>query len=81
MADVQFYIGNRRVSATVATDDDLSQATFVTFTSTTQKNYVRNEAVGLGRSGNPFVRPVASAVQRVRHLHDNLAQPTAPLCA
>jgi hypothetical protein len=41
---------------------------------------VRNEVVGLGRSGNPFVCPVASAARRVQHLHDNLAQPTAQLC-
>jgi hypothetical protein len=37
MADIQFYIGNRRVSASATTtDDDLSQATYVTFT--TKKN-------------------------------------------
>jgi hypothetical protein len=80
MTDIQFYIGNRRVSANTTNQDDLSQANFVTFTFTTQKNCVRNEVIGLGRSGNPYVCPVTSTARRIQHLRQHSAPPTAPLC-
>jgi hypothetical protein len=80
LVDIQFYVGVRRVTASVASDDDLLQASFVTYTFTTQKNCVRNEVIGLGRSGNPFCCPVASTARRIMHLREHRAPPTAPLC-
>ena len=80
LVDIQFYIGARRVSASVATNDDLLHASFVTYTFTTQKNCVRNEVIGLGRSGNPVCCPVAASARRIQHLREHLAPPTAPLC-
>jgi hypothetical protein len=66
--DVTFYVGMRRVLAVNATPDDLDHGTFVTLTFTTQKNVVRGEVIGLGLSGDPFVCPVITTAQRVRHL-------------
>lgn len=80
LADIQFYVGARRVSASLATDEDLVHATFVTYTFTTQKNCVRNEVIGLGRSGNPYVCPVLATARRIKHLREHLAPPTCPLC-
>jgi hypothetical protein len=80
LVDLQFYVGVCRISACVATDEDLLNASFVTYTFTTQKNCVRNEVIGLGRSGNPFCCPVSSTARRVKHLREHLATPTAPLC-
>jgi hypothetical protein len=80
LQDVTFYVGNRRVLAPTATDDDLARATFVTLTFTTQKNAVRGEVIGLGLSGDPFICPVRSTASRVQHLLHNNAPPTTPLC-
>jgi hypothetical protein len=80
LANIQFFVGARRVQAGVATDDDLVHATFVSYTFTTQKNCVRNEVIGLARSGNPYCCPVASTARRVKHLKEHLAPPTTPLC-
>ena len=65
LVDIQFYVGVRRVSASVATGDDLLHASFVTYTFTTQKNCVRNEVIGLGRSGNPVCCPVSATARRI----------------
>ena len=80
LKDVTFYVGNRRVLAPTATDDDLARATFVTLTFTTQKNAVRGEVIGLGLSGDPFLCPVRSTASRVQHLLHHNAPPTTPLC-
>ena len=80
LVDIQFYVGVRRVSASVATGDDLLHASFVTYTFTTQKNCVRNEVIGLGRSGNPVCCPVSATARRIQHLRDHQAPPTTPLC-
>jgi hypothetical protein len=80
LVDIQFCVGVRCVSASVAADADPVHAPFVTCTFTTQNNCVRNKVIGLGRSGNPFCCPVASTASSVKHLREHLAPPTAPLC-
>jgi hypothetical protein len=80
LQDVTFYVGNRRILAPLATEDDLNRATFVTLTFTTQKNAVRGEVIGLGLSGDPFICPVQSVASRVRHLRQHNAPPATPLC-
>jgi hypothetical protein len=62
LVDIQFCMRVRRVSASLAADEDLLFASFVTTcTFTMQKNCVPNEVIGLGRSGNPFCGTVAAA--------------------
>ena len=80
LVDIQFYVGVRRVLGSVTTGKDLLHTSFVTYTFTTQKNCVRNEVIGLGRSGNPVCCPVSAMTQRIQHIRDHLAPPTAPLC-
>jgi hypothetical protein len=80
LCDVTFYVGQRRVLAVTATEDDLARATFVSLTFTTQKNCVRGEVIGLGLSGDPFVCPVIAVASRVRHLRQHNAPKTTPLC-
>jgi hypothetical protein len=75
LEDVTLYLGNRRILAPLATEDDLNRATFVTLTFTTQKNAVR-----LGLSSDPFICPVQSIANRVRHLRQHNAPPATLLC-
>jgi hypothetical protein len=80
LEDVTLYVGNCRILAPLATEDDLKRATFVTLTFTTQKNAVRGEVIGLGLSGDPFIFPVQSIASRVRHLRQHNAPLATPLC-
>jgi hypothetical protein len=65
----------------LSTEAELRTATFVTLTFTTQKNGVRGEVIGLGRSGHPHLCPVISLCNRVLHARTHNADPTAPLAA
>jgi hypothetical protein len=80
LEDVTLYVGNRRILAPLATEDNLNCVTFVTLTFTTQKNAVRGKVIGLGLSGDPFICPVQSIASRVRHLRQHNAPPATPLC-
>ena len=80
LCDVTFYVGLHRVLAPNATKEDLSHATFVCLTFTTQKKSVRGEVIGLGLSGGPFICPVLSLSRQVAHLTEHHAAPTTPLC-
>jgi len=44
-----------------------------------QKNGVRGEMIGLGRSGNATFCPVTAIIKRVVHLRHHRAQPDTPL--
>ena len=70
-------------SITIAPPADLqaSASTFVTLTFTRQKNGVRNETVGHGRSGHPHLCPAACLVDRVLALRAFNADPSTPLNA
>jgi len=46
---------------------------------TTQKNGVRGELIGLGRSGHPTWCPVKTLINRIQHLRQQNAPPTTPL--
>ena len=63
--DVGVWIGNRRLDPLSCPTDDLLAATFVTVTFTTQKNGVRGETLGHGRSGHPRLCPVAALTCRL----------------
>ena len=79
LCDVQLSIGGLHIHIPTADDATLSTATFATLTFTNQKNGVRGEVIGLGRSGNAALCPVTSIIRRVLHLRAHGAAPTAPL--
>jgi len=79
LADVRLTIGGRFLDPFTASQADLSAATSVSLTFTTQKNGVRGEVIALGRSGDPSLCPVRAAVRRVLHLRANGAHPDTPL--
>lgn len=81
LADVRFRLGNLPLSTSTASQDQLLTATFVTLEFTTQKNSVRGEVIGLGRSGDPNFCPVRAAARRVLHLRTHGAAPTQPLAS
>ena len=80
IADVQLFLGSRRLDYNTSPPADLHAATFVSFTFTTQKNGVRGEVVGLGCSGDPLLCPVRAAARQL--LQAKLAQAPAdsPIC-
>jgi hypothetical protein len=81
LQDVQCWIGQQRFLATTITIDNLARVTFITLTFTTQKNSVRGEVIGLGRSGNSALCPVLAATRRIAHLRTHNAPATVPLAA
>ena len=81
LCDVQLFIGNTRLDPLTCDLADLDRVTFVTLTFTTQKNGVRGEIIGHGRSSHVYACPVVSVVNRVRYLRTHGAPPEAPLCA
>ena len=79
LEDVQLFVGTRRLRLF---EDDVAlfrSVTFCTLVFTTQKNGVRGEVIGLGRSGHIAVCPVNSLVRRVLHLRAHNAPPRTPL--
>lgn len=70
LQDVQFWIGSRALNHFTCSDDDLRAATFATLTFTQQKNGVRNERIGHGRSGHPSLCPVTALATRVLTLRE-----------
>jgi hypothetical protein len=81
LQDVQCWIGHQRFLATQIPIADLTRITFVTLTLTTQKNGVRGEVIGLGRSGNPHLCPVAALTRRIAHLRHHNAPAHVPLAS
>jgi hypothetical protein len=81
LRDVQLFLGGNRLALSTAPPDHLLSATFVTLEFTTQKNGVRGEVVGLGRSGDPSLCPVLAAARRILHLRLAAAPPTQPLAS
>ena len=81
LQDVGFLIGNRRISPLDCSIDDLLAASFVTITFTSQKNGVRGETIGHGRSGHPLLCPVHALVRLVLQLRLAGAVATTPLNA
>jgi hypothetical protein len=72
-------IHNRRVRHMTCPDNELTLVNFVALEFTNQKNGVRGELVGLGRSGHPTWCPVLALINRVKHLRSHRAPPTLPL--
>jgi len=71
----------RRLNPLTCSDTDLHATNFVGLEFTTQKNGVRGEIVGLGRSGHPVLCPVHAMITHVTHLRLYHAIPTTPIYA
>jgi hypothetical protein len=80
LQDLQLYVGPTRYSASTIPIHLLTAVTFVTYCFTTQKNSVRGEVVGLGRSGHHRCCPCEATANRVRHLRLHNAPGDTPLC-
>jgi len=68
-----------RIDPLSCTEQQLNSATFVTLEFTTQKNGVRGELVGLGRSGHNILCPVQAMIERMKQLCLYNAMATTPL--
>lgn len=81
LRDVTFWVGARALDHMQCPVADLQAATFATLTFTRQKNGVRNETIGHGRSGHPFICPVLCLITRVLSLRSWQAPPSAAINA
>jgi hypothetical protein len=81
LRDIQFWIGSRALDHLACPPSDLLAATFVTLTFTQQKNGVRNERIGHGRSHHPSLCPVTALASRVLTLRTQNASPDTTLNA
>lgn len=81
LQDVRLWVGSRPLDHATCPIPDLQAATFAALTFTRQKNGVRNETIGHGRSGDPRICPVLCIVSRVIALRAWHAPPTTPLNA
>ena len=81
LKDLQLWIGSRALAIFDCDVSELQAATFATLTFTRQKNGVRKETVGHGRSGHPVLCPVLRLVSRVVALRLLHASPTTSLNA
>jgi hypothetical protein len=79
LCDVHLLIHNRRLHPMTATEQELTHVTYVALEFTTQKNGVRGELVGLGRTGHPIHCPVRILINRIRHLRAHRAPIHMPL--
>ena len=79
LADIELYVGAHRLDINTAPLAVLRTATFVILCFTTQKNAVRGEKIGHGRSGIPFFCPVAALVRRIVHLRTHGASTITPV--
>jgi hypothetical protein len=81
LCDVHLHAGPHRLAHLWCALPSLDSATFVCLEFTNQKNGVRGELIGLGRSGNPTFCPVQACINRVKPLRQFNAPPTTPLYA
>ncbi len=79
LADVQLFLGSRRLDLATATPAELSGSTAASLTFTTQKSGVRGEIVNHGRSGSPMCCPTRAIARRVIHLRAHHAPGHTPL--
>jgi hypothetical protein len=79
LCDVHLLINNRHLNVYTATDAMLNSVNYIALEFTSQKNGVRGEFIGLGRSGHLTWCPVKALLNRVKHLRIHQAPPTTPL--
>jgi hypothetical protein len=71
--------GSHRLNIYLDTPNTLQTVTHVALELDKQKNGVRGELVGLGRSGHPLWCPVATMIRRILYLRSHHAPPDMPL--
>jgi hypothetical protein len=81
ICDAHLLIHNRRINPYTCTETEFHRVQYIALEFTTQKNGVRGEMVGLGRSGHPLYCPVVALINRIRHLRAHNAPNTTPLYA
>ncbi len=81
LSNIGLWIGSRALAILTCPLADLQAATFATVTFTRQKNGVRNETIGHGRSGHPQLCPVMCLVARITTLRGLQAPPSTPINA
>ena len=79
LSDVTFSVGRTVFNTSTATDNDLTAATFVILTFTTQKNGVQGDKIGHGDTGDPLLCPKEALRRRVMHLRQHDAPADTPL--
>jgi len=79
LQDTHILINDRRLNNLQCTEHELLAVNYIALEFTSQKNGVRGELVGLGRSGHPTWCPVKALTNRIKHLRTFHAQPTTPL--
>jgi hypothetical protein len=81
MQDIHLLSSGHRLNHLQCPYHRLDSATFVCLEFTNQKNGIRGELIGLGRSGNPAFCPVQACINRIKHLRQFHAPPHTPLFA
>jgi hypothetical protein len=81
LRDLTLWVGSRALDLASSSITELQAATFAALTFTRQKNGVRNETIGHGRSGHRRLCPVLCLVARVIALRALNAPPATPLNA
>mmetsp|Transcript_9230 Transcript_9230/g.13387 ORF Transcript_9230/g.13387 Transcript_9230/m.13387 type:complete len:350 (-) Transcript_9230:545-1594(-) len=81
LQDVHLFRGPTKLNLHTTADADISQATYCGLEFSTQKNGVKGEIIGLGRSGSSLWCPVLAVVRRVLALRAWNAPPPTPLHA
>jgi len=79
LCDVHLLLHQRRLDIYTCPEHELDHATHLALEFTNQKNGVRGELVGLGRSQHPILCPVSAMICRLKHLRLHNAPLTAPI--
>jgi hypothetical protein len=79
ICDVHLLRNNFRLNPYTCTELELTTATHVALEFTKQKNGVRGDLVGLGRSGHAFMCPVYAMTRRLLHFRLHQASPLTPI--
>jgi hypothetical protein len=79
LANIHLLYNNMRLDPLFCHEQQLLATTFAALEFTTQKNGVRGELVGLGRSGHNVLCPVQAIINRIRHLRLHRAPLHMPL--
>lgn len=69
--DVAFFLGGRKLNNATATDSEISSATHLTLTFTTQKNGDKGTELAHSLSGHAWCCPVRSAARQFLHHRDH----------
>ena len=81
LQDVHLFAGRFKLDLATASNAMVWSDTYVALEFTTQKNGVKGELIGLGKSGQDFWCPVRAVIRRVLHLRQHhAAAPTSLHC-